>query len=72
MEEILYKLGIIEYRNGKYQFVSCEAQDESWVQVILDNNGCSMIISLNSGETIINGVVQETQRQLIETLNAQA
>jgi len=72
MEECIYISGILTYRGNIYPFVSCEPQDDTWVQVNLSNNGGIMTISLQAGFTMINSELQETQAQLMATLNDNA
>ena len=70
MEVITYTSGIVGYRGGEYPYISCEPQDPTWLTVELQNTNGIMFISLEAGSTEINGVLQETQQQMIDTFNA--
>jgi hypothetical protein len=67
MEVITYIAGIVGYRGGEYPYITCEAQDATWLTVELQNTNGVMYISLEAGSTEINGVLQETQQQMIDT-----
>lgn len=70
MEEISYIGGILRYRERDYPFLRAYQQDETWITVEMQNTYGVMFISLEAGYTTINGVLQETLQQMIDTLNA--
>ena len=70
MEEITYIAGIVGYRGGDYPYLGYIIQDATWITVELQNTNGVMFISLEAGSTMINGVLQETQQQMIDTFNA--
>lgn len=69
MEQITYTAGIVGYRGGEYPYLACQPQDATWITVELQNINGVMFISLEAGSTEINGVLQETQQQMIDTFN---
>jgi hypothetical protein len=69
MEQITYLAGIVGYRGGEYPYITCEPQDDTWLTVQLQNTYGMMFISLEADSTEINGVLQETQQQMIDTFN---
>ena len=70
MEEITYIAGIVGYRGAEYPYITYLIQDATWITVELQNTNGVMFISLEAGSTEINGVLQETQQQMIDTFNA--
>ena len=67
MEVITYTAGIVGYRGGEYPYITYLIQDATWLTVELQNTNGVMYISLEAGSTEINGVLQETQQQMIDT-----
>ena len=70
MEEITYIAGVVGYRGGEYPYITYIIQDATWITVELQNTNGVMFISLEAGFTTINGILQETQQQMIDTFNA--
>jgi len=69
MESITYINGVVGYRGGEYPYVTCEPQDDTWLTVQLQNTCGMMYISLEAGNTEINGIIQVTQAQMIQTFD---
>lgn len=68
MEVISYIDGILGYRNGFYELVKSEPIDATYIDVYVMHSGTEMIICLNTGETEVNGIVPQTQDELLNLL----
>jgi hypothetical protein len=69
MEIVTFIDNIVGYRGGFYEFISAEAQDATYILVIVVNGIGQMAICLNTGETEVNGVVPQTQEELLAIFN---
>jgi hypothetical protein len=73
MEQLTYSNGDLGFRNHVYKYINYEAIGE--LQLILElknDNNSIQYICFEAGDVEINGVIQETQQQMIDTLNGQS